>query len=137
MMILVVREFVYSQTAPSDGVSFQAITFADANTVVAVGDSGTIARSTDMGSTWSMWRNVNHVTTPLLGVAFVNAAHGFAVGANGGLLMTTNGGTSWTNQLINSPTAFSTALSLWTAKQELLSAITEQFFVQQMMEIHG
>jgi len=42
-------KFVYSQNAPSDGVSFQAITFADANTVIAVGDSGTIARSTDKG----------------------------------------------------------------------------------------
>ncbi len=103
MINLAEWKFVYSQNAPSDGVSFQAITFIDANKVIAVGDSGTIALSTDMGKTWSMRRNVNHITTPLNGVAFANAARGFVVGTNGVLLMTTNGGgTSWDKQLINS-----------------------------------
>ncbi|RPI03161.1 MAG: hypothetical protein EHM64_12770, partial [Ignavibacteriae bacterium] len=44
-----------------EGVSLRAIALADANIAIAVGDSGTLARSTDMGGSWSMWRAINGI----------------------------------------------------------------------------
>ena len=84
-------EFLFSQNDPSDGIVFRAVAFADAKTVIAVGDSGTVARSTDQGGTWSISHNINRLTTPLNGICFTDPTHGFVVGANGTLLMTTNG----------------------------------------------
>ena len=47
------REIVYAQAALSDGLSFHAITFADATTGIAVGDSGIILKTSNDGVTWT------------------------------------------------------------------------------------
>ena len=68
----------------------------DANTVVAVGDFGTILRSTDGGASWTL--QSSGTTNGLLGVSFVDANTGTAVGGSGTILRTDDGGASWTRQ---------------------------------------
>jgi len=53
-----------------EGVTLRAVTNVGTNFLFAVGDSGTIARSSDRGSTWTVWRNMNQITTPLHSIDF-------------------------------------------------------------------
>jgi hypothetical protein len=59
----------------------------------AVGDSGTIIKTTDGGTTWTA-HNVP-VSMFLTSVYFIDSDTGYAAGANGAILKTTNGGTNW------------------------------------------
>lgn len=56
-----------------------------------------IMKTTNSGNSWTIVRQTNQ--NPLLaGVYFINIQTGWAVGLNGTILMTTNGGTSWLRQ---------------------------------------
>jgi len=66
----------------------------------AVGDAGTILKSTTSGRSWK--QQSSHVMKDLFGVDFVDSTHGWAVGGNTGsggavVLKTTDGGTTWTS----------------------------------------
>jgi photosystem II stability/assembly factor-like uncharacterized protein len=66
--------------------------------IVAVGERGTILRSTDNARTWQ--RAASPADATLTGVAFApDARHGWAVGHDALILATTDGGQSWTKQL--------------------------------------
>jgi len=65
--------------------------FMDAQTGIAVGDSGTILRSTDGGLNWSTVLSVD--TIRLTKVKFFNNQTGIALGTQ--LYKTTNGGQTW------------------------------------------
>jgi photosystem II stability/assembly factor-like uncharacterized protein len=67
-----------------------AVTMLDVNTVVAVGDAGTILRTTDGGATWK--QQSSGTTDGLFGVFFTDANTGTEVGYNGTKLRTTTGG---------------------------------------------
>ena len=69
--------------------------------VTAVGDYGTISRTTDGGSHW----NTTHWIVPeaLYGVAFIDNLHGYAVGQGGRILRTVDGGVNW--EVRSSPTS--------------------------------
>ena len=71
------------------------VDFADAERGWAVGEQGTILRTTDGGQTW---QSVNSgVDVDLLNVRFLDdGATGFATGKDGTLLTSFNGGESWT-----------------------------------------
>src|SRR5215472_14149316 len=71
-----------------------------ADTMVAVGDLGTIVRTTDGGATWK--RIASGTTAGLLAVSFPDIDTGFAVGSQGTILRTLDGGATWT--LLASPT---------------------------------
>jgi photosystem II stability/assembly factor-like uncharacterized protein len=71
----------------------------DANTGTAVGDNGTILRTTDGGATWT--RQTSGTTGILFGVSCVDAntctvVGGMPLGAI--ILRTTDGGCTWTLQ---------------------------------------
>src|ERR1700687_2720927 len=72
------------------------VSFVDANSGTAVGDAGTILRTTDGGATWN--RQTSGTIYALLGVSFVDANIGTAVGERGTILRTRNDGDSWTPQ---------------------------------------
>jgi len=76
--------------------SLLGVSFTDTNTGTAVGDNGTIIRTTDGGASWTS--QASGTTNSLLGVSFTNTNTGTVVGDNGTILRTTNGGTSWTIQ---------------------------------------
>ena len=68
----------------------------DAATAVAVGELGTIIRTTDGGENWMrQWVGSG---AWLSSVWFSSAKIGTAVGGNGTILRTTDGGMSWTSQ---------------------------------------
>jgi photosystem II stability/assembly factor-like uncharacterized protein len=66
----------------------------DANTIVLVGERNRIVRSSDGGTTWSLQNT--QVTENIYASCFVDQSLGWAVGAGGTILKTTNGGDSWT-----------------------------------------
>jgi len=68
--------------------------------LVAVGDRGHVLLSDDEGATW---RQVVVPTRAMLtGVSFGDAKHGWAVGHDGVILATTDGGQTWNGQESNS-----------------------------------
>ena len=67
--------------------------FFDANTGVAVGEDGTILRTTDSGATWA--KQTSGTTVDLFAVRFTDANAGTAVGESGTIFQTENGGTTW------------------------------------------
>lgn len=66
-----------------------------ATTVVAVGDSGIIKRTTN-GTNWSTVSS--GVSTDLRGLYFASSTVGWAVGASNVIRRTSNGGSSWASQ---------------------------------------
>jgi len=67
---------------------------------VAVGDHGVVLLSDDQGKQWRQARSVP-LSTPLTGVSFVDAEHGWAVGQWGAILATVDGGESWQIQRLS------------------------------------
>lgn len=69
----------------------------DENTTIAVGEAGTIIKTTDGGTSWIL--QTSGTNTELYSVYFIDSNTGWTVGSGGGtILKTTNGGTSWTLQ---------------------------------------
>lgn len=81
----------------SSGTELHSVTFVDARTGWAVGNAGTVLKTTDGGDSWisqfsgAAWQH-------LYSIAFVDAQTGLAVGYGGTILKTSNGGTTWTVQ---------------------------------------
>lgn len=75
------------------------------NTVVVVGNGGTILKTTDGGANWL--QKTSGTSENLTKIQFVTLTLGYAVGTNGTLLKTTNGGESWASI----PTGITTNLS--------------------------
>lgn len=72
------------------------LSFSDATSGVAVGDSGTVLTTTDGGASWT--GRASGVAVQLCGVSMLNASTGVAVGRTGTILRTDNGGINWTEQ---------------------------------------
>ncbi len=73
-----------------------SVDFIDVNTGYAVGDSGTIIKTSDGGENWCLQNSGTSVI--LRSVFFVNSEVGYAVGNDGVILSTTDGGTTWIAQ---------------------------------------
>jgi photosystem II stability/assembly factor-like uncharacterized protein len=71
------------------------------NSVWAVGHDQVIVYSADGGLTWTLQNQNPGADGPLLDVIFLDAERGFAVGAYGQFLSTTDSGASWTVQTIS------------------------------------
>jgi photosystem II stability/assembly factor-like uncharacterized protein len=83
-----------SQSIPlSDFGELNGVTFADANTGWAVGDSGWILNTADGGSVWS--QQTSGVTSSLDAVQFLSSVTGWIVGP---ILHTADGGAIWATQ---------------------------------------
>ena len=72
------------------------------NTVVVVGNGGTILKTTDGGANWL--QKTSGATSNLMKVQFLSPTIGYAVGTNGTLLKTINAGESWTSIAIGGNT---------------------------------
>lgn len=80
-----------------------AVTAVD-NKLWAVGHDQVIIGSADGGLTWSLQNSNVDSEGPLLDVLFLDADRGFAVGAYGQFLSTTDAGATWTVQTISDRT---------------------------------
>ncbi len=78
------------------GTTLYGVYFVNANTGWVVGGSGTIAKSTDGGSTWAL--ETSPTSQNLLSVTFADANNGWAVGGNGVIIHTSNAGVTWSKQ---------------------------------------
>ena len=94
------------KTYSLSGIGYKAITagvtsnlkdvfMADASTGWAVGDSGTILKTTNGGETWTS--QTSGATTSLKAVSAVSTSVAWIAGGGGAILKTTNGGGTWTN----------------------------------------
>ena len=73
-----------------------SVHFFDAKTGWAVGEGGTVIRTTDGGTTWQ--KQESPVTAWLFSVHFFDTKTGWAVGWDGTVIRTTDGGTTWKKQ---------------------------------------
>jgi photosystem II stability/assembly factor-like uncharacterized protein len=64
-------------------------------TTLAVGDLGTIIRTTNGGTTWAVSFNAAGIEEQLFAIQMVSGSVGWAVGESGRILNTTDGGISW------------------------------------------
>ena len=76
--------------------SLSSVYFIDNHTGWAVGDSGTILKTTDGGNTWN--KQNAKTTNYLSSVCFVDFQTGWVVGESGTIFKTTDGGISWNTQ---------------------------------------
>ena len=77
--------------------NLHAVHFVDANNGWAVGDSGTMLTTTDLGNSWTIQPSGTNQT--LYDIQFVDDNYGWAVGDNGTIIKTTNVGVSWFQQM--------------------------------------
>ena len=87
---------VFGQWSPVDSGTTSNLNGAillDAGTGFAVGDTGTILKSTDAGATWTPL--TSGTSNTLHGVYFLDPNQGVAVGDGGTILRTTDGGAAW------------------------------------------
>jgi len=101
-------------TIKPSGISPYAASAIDESTLVVVGDKGRIARTSNVGASWTYPTSALPVT--LRAVDMVDSTVGFASGTSSKYMKTTNGGVTWTAyQLIKesatSLTIYSTSYS--------------------------
>ena len=73
--------------------SLRGVFLLDSGVGYAVGEAGTILKSTDAGMTWNAL--ASGTTKALYDVYFFNDNEGLSVGDGGFILRTTNGGATW------------------------------------------
>src|SRR5262249_61012556 len=79
---------------PSGSTSdLRGVYLLESGIAYAVGDSGTILKSTDSGMTWNAL--ISGTTRALYDLYFFDDTQGVAVGDNGLILRTTDGGVTW------------------------------------------
>src|SRR5436190_163137 len=78
------------------GNTLYGVYFTDANTGTAVGENGTIVRTTDGGNSWV--GQTSGTPNNLNAVSFTDANNGTAVSWYGIILRTTDGGANWVEQ---------------------------------------
>jgi photosystem II stability/assembly factor-like uncharacterized protein len=88
----------FQDSGITDGTMLASVSFVDTTHGWAVGDVGTILRTSDGGAHWAPQASGVTADDILLGVFFKDATHGWAVGTNGTIVSTTNGGGTWTSR---------------------------------------
>ena len=90
----------WNQQNSGTTVNLNALQFMDANNRWAVGDVGTIIRTTNGGIDW--FSQESNTANSLRGVSFVDVYKGWIVGEQGRILKTTDGGSTWVTQTLSS-----------------------------------
>jgi len=81
----------------NEDLQFTAVRFVDENTGFAVGEFGTVIKTTDGGKTWEQRTPVPNEFYPM-GVDFVDADTGWVGGLDGVIWQTGDGGQTWQRQ---------------------------------------
>jgi len=80
------------------GNTLSDIDILNAATAIAAGARATVIKTTDGGTTWAVSREIQGLSTWLIGVSFADAVTAVAVGSDGVILRTANGGATWSLQ---------------------------------------
>lgn len=109
-------EHGWSRQASGTTADLRGVWFTDAENGWAVGDGGTLRRTTDGGATWT--GQASGTTEDLTAIQFADASHGWIAGEGGGVLTTSDGGATWSYHALGG--SF-TGLDLVTADAGFLS----------------
>jgi len=86
------------QSPLPQGFTLHDVDAEQSSNLVAVGEEGTIIRSTDGGSTWVVRHSSGGVSHTLNSISFGDLDSGTVVGHSGTILRTTDGGATWRTQ---------------------------------------
>jgi photosystem II stability/assembly factor-like uncharacterized protein len=89
------QEFWYWQNPIPQGNKLNDVWMFNSQVILAVGDVGTIIKTTDAGINWSVTHYNGGITSDLYSVFFIDLNTGWAAGEHGKILKTINGGISW------------------------------------------
>ena len=89
------QEYWHWQNPIPQGNELNDIWMFSSQVILAVGDIGTVIKSTDGGINWSVTHYCGGITSDLYTVFFINQNIGWAAGEMGNVLKTTDGGISW------------------------------------------
>ena len=95
---LLAQQWTWQNPLPQ-GNTITSLKFVNATTGFGVGTAGTVIRTTDAGSTWTVLST--GLKAQLLSVYFSDAATGWAVGDSGYIAKTTDAGSNWTKQSVD------------------------------------
>jgi photosystem II stability/assembly factor-like uncharacterized protein len=90
-----IAQWIPQNSGTSNNLNY--VYFTDADTGYAIGDSGTILKTTDGGDNWSI--QSSGLLKSLRSVFFTSSNEGYIVGDSGTILKTINGGVSWEFQI--------------------------------------
>lgn len=79
-------------------INFRAVALSGDNVWIAGSPGAVVLRSADRGATWDV--SPTGTTMPIEALTFVDATHGWAVGAWGQILATADGGRTWQAQRV-------------------------------------
>ncbi|MCL4811480.1 MAG: hypothetical protein KJ061_03295 [Vicinamibacteraceae bacterium] len=91
----------WSQAAVQTRALLTGVVMHDEQLGWAVGHDEVVVRTRDGGRNWERVHHAPEKEQPLLDVWFADARRGLAVGAYGSLLVTTDGGDTWTSRPVN------------------------------------
>jgi photosystem II stability/assembly factor-like uncharacterized protein len=86
------------QNPRPQGNDLRDIFIIDQDHAVAVGEFGTVMRTSNRGTDWQFQYNAGGTMNVLNAVCFIDATNGWAVGEKGTILRTDDGGISWYKQ---------------------------------------
>ncbi len=98
--IAIGQEYWYWQSPLPQGNELNDLWMFNSNVILAVGDVGTIIKTTDGGINWSVTHYSGGITSDLNTVFFIDQNTGWAAGDEGKILKTTDGGISWSVKTI-------------------------------------
>jgi len=90
-----VHVFAWASQISGTGNALMAVQFCDANTGIAVGNSGTIIHTVDGGTTWNAALSVPSAVPLLYGVDMADGNIAWAVGSGDTIWKTIDGGVNW------------------------------------------
>lgn len=85
-------QFSWDSSNVGSAFTLNDIVMCSSHSGIAVGDNGTIARTTDGGLTWT--RPASGTTNQLMAVTFLDSLNGWLAGSQV-FMYTTDGGTTW------------------------------------------
>ena len=89
------QEYWYWQNPIPQGNELNDIWMFSSSVILAVGDIGTVIKTTDGGQNWSVTHYCGGITSDLYAIFFIDQDIGWAAGEQGKVLKTTNGGLGW------------------------------------------
>ncbi len=94
-MTAISQEYWHWQNPIPQGNQLHDLWVFDSQHILAVGEVGTVIKTTDGGANWSVTHYNGGMTNDLYTVFFIDQNTGWAAGNQGKILHTTNGGNSW------------------------------------------
>jgi len=94
------QEYWYWQNPLPQGNQLNDLWIFDTQTMLAVGDFGTVIKTSDGGASWNVSHYSGGITNDFYSVFFIDETTGWVGGSDGKILKTTDGGDTWSVKTI-------------------------------------